>query len=83
MVAIQSTPSEWAKLDAAQKRIVESSIRDMRLSGVGLDGADRDRFKVRPPTRSILLVLVEEVNPCRLSREGEEGCRLISSMGCD
>lgn len=47
MVAIQSDAQQWAKLDGAQKRIIESSIRDMRLSGVGLDGADRERFKVR------------------------------------
>uniref|UniRef100_I2CQQ3 oligopeptidase A n=1 Tax=Nannochloropsis gaditana (strain CCMP526) TaxID=1093141 RepID=I2CQQ3_NANGC len=45
MVAIQETPSEWEKLDPAQKRIVASSIRDMRLSGVGLDGEAKERFK--------------------------------------
>jgi oligopeptidase A len=47
LVAIRESPAQWAKLDQAQQRIVDSSIRDMRLSGVGLDGADRERFKVR------------------------------------
>ena len=36
--------AEWDKLEPAQKRIVESSIRDFELSGVGLDGETRDRF---------------------------------------
>ena len=45
MVTIRDTPAEWAKLDAAQRRVVESSIRDMALSGVGLDGAEKERFK--------------------------------------
>ncbi|MEL6579727.1 MAG: M3 family metallopeptidase [Cyanobacteria bacterium J06621_12] len=36
--------AEWNKLEAAQKRIVESSIRDFELSGVGLSGEARDRF---------------------------------------
>jgi hypothetical protein len=49
MTAIRSDPAQWGKLDAAQKRIIESSIRDMTLSGVGLDGPSRERFKVRPP----------------------------------
>ncbi|MEL7420837.1 MAG: M3 family metallopeptidase [Cyanobacteria bacterium J06555_3] len=36
--------AEWDKLEPAQKRIVESSIRDFELSGVGLEGEARDRF---------------------------------------
>ena len=36
--------SEWETLDSAQKRIVEASIRDAELSGVGLEGEKRDRF---------------------------------------
>lgn len=42
-------PSTHTQLDPAQKRVVESSIRDMRLSGVGLDGAEKERFTVRVP----------------------------------
>jgi len=34
----------WEALDPAQRRIVESLLRDARLHGVGLDGADRERF---------------------------------------
>ncbi|MEM6614878.1 MAG: M3 family metallopeptidase, partial [Cyanobacteria bacterium P01_C01_bin.72] len=36
--------AEWHKLEAAQQRIVESSIRDFELSGVGLAGETRERF---------------------------------------
>lgn len=35
---------EWETLDPAQKRIVESAIRDAELSGVGLTGETRERF---------------------------------------
>ena len=36
--------AEWDKLEPAQKRIVESSIRDFELSGVGLTGEAKERF---------------------------------------
>ena len=36
--------AEWDKLEPAQKRIVESSLRDFELSGVGLEGKTKDRF---------------------------------------
>ncbi len=35
---------EWAQLNAAQQRIVDSSINDAELAGVGLEGEPRDRF---------------------------------------
>jgi oligopeptidase A len=35
----------FGKLDGAQRRIVESSIRDAELSGVGLEGPARERFQ--------------------------------------
>ncbi|MCZ6465446.1 MAG: M3 family metallopeptidase [Proteobacteria bacterium] len=35
---------DFDRLDAAQQRIVDTLLRDARHSGVGLDGADRDRF---------------------------------------
>jgi oligopeptidase A len=35
---------DWQRLDNSQQRIVESAIRDAELSGVGLAGAQRDRF---------------------------------------
>lgn len=35
---------KWSKLSEAQRRIVESEIRDASLGGVGLEGAEKDRF---------------------------------------
>jgi oligopeptidase A len=35
---------EWARLDATQQRIVDISIKDAELSGVGLEGEVRTRF---------------------------------------
>ena len=34
----------WATLEPAQQRIVESAIRDAQLSGVGLEGEEKERF---------------------------------------
>jgi len=36
--------AEWNELEPAQKRIVESSLRDFELSGVGLSGETKERF---------------------------------------
>ena len=36
--------AEWDQLESAQKRIVESSIKDFELSGVGLEGETKERF---------------------------------------
>ena len=36
----------WKGLEEAQRRVVEASIRDMELSGVGLEGEARERFQV-------------------------------------
>lgn len=36
--------AEWEQLTPAQQRIVESAIRDAELSGVGLEGAAKQRF---------------------------------------
>lgn len=35
---------EWNTLDEAQRRIVETHLRDMELSGIGLTGEKRERF---------------------------------------
>ena len=35
---------EWSGLEEAQQRIVEDKLRDAQLAGIGLEGADRDRF---------------------------------------
>ncbi len=34
----------WESLDEAQQRIVEERLRDAELAGIGLEGADRERF---------------------------------------
>lgn len=34
----------WDSLDSAQQRIVEASLRDAELSGVGLEGEQKERF---------------------------------------
>lgn len=36
--------AEWDSFDPAQQRIVETSIREAELSGVGLEGSEKDRF---------------------------------------
>jgi oligopeptidase A len=36
--------AEWDSFDPAQQRIVEASIREAELSGVGLEGAKKERF---------------------------------------
>jgi oligopeptidase A len=41
--AIRNSPS-WETLDSAQQRIIKAAIRDAELSGVGLEGKDRERF---------------------------------------
>ncbi|MBD1838776.1 M3 family metallopeptidase [Coleofasciculus sp. FACHB-64] len=41
--ALQNS-NAWDSLEPAQKRIVESAIKDAELSGVGLEGEKRDRF---------------------------------------
>lgn len=35
---------EWSTLEASQQRIVESALRDAKLSGVGLEGQAKERF---------------------------------------
>ncbi len=34
----------WKELDPAQQRIIDTMIRDAKHSGVGLDGAEKERF---------------------------------------
>ena len=41
--ALRDDPT-WDTLEAGQRRIVESLLRDATLSGVGLEGAARERF---------------------------------------
>jgi oligopeptidase A len=43
LCALRDGPG-WGALDPGQQRIVESLLRDARLSGVGLEGQARERF---------------------------------------
>ncbi|GAB4224653.1 MAG: M3 family metallopeptidase [Stanieria sp.] len=36
--------ADWDKFEPAQQRIIESSLRDFELSGVGLEGETKERF---------------------------------------
>jgi oligopeptidase A len=36
--------SDWDKFEPAQQRIIESSLKDFELSGVGLEGETKERF---------------------------------------
>ncbi len=38
------TSDGWDKLEPAQQRIVEAAIRDAELSGVGLEGEEKEKF---------------------------------------
>lgn len=40
---LQASP-EWETLNSAQKRIIESNVREAELSGVGLTGEAKERF---------------------------------------
>ncbi|MFM7384078.1 MAG: M3 family metallopeptidase [Microcystaceae cyanobacterium] len=40
---LQTSP-EWETLNSAQKRIIESNVREAELSGVGLTGEAKERF---------------------------------------
>lgn len=44
LTALKQRQSVWASLDEAQRRIVTSSIRSMKNSGVGLPLPERERF---------------------------------------
>jgi len=37
--------TEYARLDTAQKKIIDNALRDFRLSGIELDHTARDRYK--------------------------------------
>jgi oligopeptidase A len=36
---------EYQRLDSAQKKVIDNTLRDFRLSGIELNQADRDRYK--------------------------------------
>ena len=44
LVALTKNEAAWTSLTDAQKRAVECEVRDAQLSGVALDGAQKDRY---------------------------------------
>jgi oligopeptidase A len=42
--SLRTSPNVWQSLDEAQKRIVDSAIRDMKSSGVALSDGEREEF---------------------------------------
>lgn len=42
--AIKNSVDEWKSLERAQQRIIESNIRQMQNSGIGLTGETREKF---------------------------------------
>ncbi|HKK14285.1 MAG TPA: oligopeptidase A, partial [Gammaproteobacteria bacterium] len=51
---------EYARLDTAQRRIIDNALRDFRLSGVELDPAQRKRYKAIMQELSSLCARFEE-----------------------
>ena len=52
--------NDFAKLDTAQKKIIENSLRDFELSGIGLNDADQQRYKTLMQELSKLTSKFEE-----------------------
>jgi len=40
-----ATGEEYQRLDTAQKKVIDNTLRDFRLSGIELNQAERDRYK--------------------------------------
>jgi Zn-dependent oligopeptidase len=57
VAAMMENESSWAALSPAQRRAVECEVRDAKLGGVALDGADKERYneiaKVRRCTLTV------------------------------
>ncbi|RUS33229.1 hypothetical protein BC938DRAFT_472487 [Jimgerdemannia flammicorona] len=56
LTTLRSTPTAWSSLDPVQQRIVDLTIRDMRLAGVGLlpGSAEKVRFNAIHERLSLL-----------------------------
>jgi len=52
--------NDFTKLDSAQKKIIENSLRDFELSGIGLNDADQQRYKTLMQELSKLTSKFEE-----------------------
>jgi len=44
LVALQGDADAWSALTPAQRRAVECEVRDAKLAGVALDGAEKERY---------------------------------------
>jgi oligopeptidase A len=51
---------EFARLSAAQRKVIDNALRDFRLSGVDLPPADRERFRKIQQSLSLLQTRFEE-----------------------
>jgi len=51
---------EYARLDTAQRKIIDNAIRDFRLSGIALDPAQRKRYKALMQELSTVQAKFEE-----------------------
>ena len=92
LVAIKEG-SGWGKLDEAQKRVINLKIRDANHSGIGLEGAEKERFNeiskrlsqlgtdfsnhVLDATKAYELIITEEAD----TEEWPDTLRQLSSMG--
>ncbi|MDA1106841.1 MAG: oligopeptidase A [Proteobacteria bacterium] len=52
--------AEYARLDGAQKRVIDNALRDFRLSGVALPPAQQERYKAIQQELSALTAKFEE-----------------------
>ncbi len=92
LVEIKEGP-EWGKLDEAQRRVIDLKIRDAKHSGVGLEGAEKERFNeiskrlsqlgtdfsnhVLDATKAYELIISEKGD----TEEWPDTLRQLSSMG--
>ena len=44
VVALMENEATWSGLTPAQRRAVECEVRDAKLGGVALDGAEKERY---------------------------------------
>ncbi len=51
---------EFARLDTAQKKVVQNTLRDFKLTGIDLDAEQKDRFKQIMQELSSLMSTFEE-----------------------
>jgi oligopeptidase A len=66
---------DWSKLELAQQRIIELSLRSATLSGVGLEGEEKDKFN-KLKLRAAELVSGWRLQQLQSPLEADFGCVL-------